>query len=54
MAPDSYEAKDGLVGHQYKEKPLVLPRLEPPVLGNVRGQEGDGGWGGAHLYRRRG
>jgi len=31
MAPAAYVAEDGLVGHQWEEKPLVLPRLDPPV-----------------------
>jgi len=31
MAPAAYVAEDGLVGHQWKEKPLVLPRLDPPM-----------------------
>jgi len=29
MAPAAYVPKDGLVGHQWKERPLVLPRLDP-------------------------
>jgi len=28
MAPVAYVAEDDLVGHQWKEKPLVLPRLD--------------------------
>jgi len=31
MAPAAYVAEDGLVGHQWKEKPLVLPRLDTLV-----------------------
>jgi len=31
MAPTAYVVEDGLVGHQWKEKPLVLPRLDAPV-----------------------
>jgi len=31
MAPAAYVAEDGFVGHQWEEKPLVLPRLDPPV-----------------------
>jgi len=33
MAPAAYVAEDGLVGHQWKEKPLVLPRLDPQCRG---------------------
>jgi len=36
MAPAVYVAEDGLVEHQWEEKPFVLPRLDVPVLGNVR------------------
>ena len=36
MAPAAYGAEDGLVGHQWEEKPLVLPRLDAPVLRNIR------------------
>jgi len=31
MAPAAYVAEDGLVGHQWEENPLVLPRLDLPV-----------------------
>jgi len=31
MASAAYVAEDGLVRHQWEEKPLVLPRLDPPV-----------------------
>jgi len=46
MAPTAYVAEDGLVGHQWEEKPLVLPRLDPHV-GECQGREsGKGsGWG---------
>jgi len=37
MAPAVYVAEDGLVGHQWEEEPLVLPRLDAPAQGNVRG-----------------
>jgi len=61
MAPAVCVAEDGLVGHQWKEKPLVLPRLDLQCKGmsgaGERG-EGRGGWegwmGGEHPYRRRG
>jgi len=38
MAPAAYVVEFGLVGHQWKEKPLVLPRLDP----QCRGGSGDG------------
>lgn len=37
MAPDLYVAKDGLVVHQWVEKPLFLPILKPPGQGNAMG-----------------
>jgi hypothetical protein len=40
MAPAAYVAKDGLEGHQWEERPLVLWRLNAPVEGNAR----VGGW----------
>jgi len=46
MAPDAYVAEDGLVGHQRKEKPLVLPRLNPQCRGMSGGRERGFGWGG--------
>jgi hypothetical protein len=46
----AYVAEDGLVGHQWEERPLVLRRLYVPVEENarVRKQEWVGwgaGWG---------
>jgi len=41
MAPAAYVAADGLVGHQWEEKPLVLPMLPPPP--QCRGMLGQGG-----------
>jgi hypothetical protein len=32
MAPAAYVAEDGLVGHQWEEKPLVIWRLDAPSL----------------------
>jgi len=29
MAPAAYVAEDSLVRHQWKEKPLIRPRLDP-------------------------
>jgi len=44
MTPAAYVAEDGLVGHQWDEKPLVLPMLDPPQCKGMSGQ-GDGkGW----------
>ena len=46
-----YLAEDGLVGHQWEERPLVLPRLYAPVQGNARARKqewvglGAGSWG---------
>jgi len=31
MAPGACVAEDGFVGHQWEEKPLILPSLDPPV-----------------------
>jgi hypothetical protein len=31
MVPDTYVAEDGLVGHQWEERPLVLGSLVAPV-----------------------
>jgi len=52
MAPTAYIAEDGFVGYQWKGKPLVLLRLEPPVPGNAgRDVCGKGGWMvGEHPY----
>jgi hypothetical protein len=38
MAPAAYVAEDGLVSHQWEEKPLVLRRLNAPV-GECQGRE---------------
>jgi len=40
MAPAEYVAEDGLVGHQRKGKPLVLPRLDPQCRGMLGRQKG--------------
>jgi hypothetical protein len=31
MAPVAYVSEDGLVGHQWEERSLVLRRLDAPV-----------------------
>jgi hypothetical protein len=36
MALAAYIAEDGLVEHQWEERPLVLRRFNAPVQGNVR------------------
>jgi len=33
MASNTYVVEDGLVGHQWKEKPLVLPRFDSQLKG---------------------
>jgi hypothetical protein len=40
MAPAAYVAEDGLVEHQWEERPPVLRVFNAPVLGNAR----VGGW----------
>jgi len=54
MAPAAFVAEDGLVWHQRKEKPLVLPRLDPQCRGMLGGWEGGVDGEGKHPYRRRG
>jgi len=46
-------AEDGPVGHQWEEKPLALPRLEPQYRG-MSGREGGKGWvvGGSPLIEK--
>jgi hypothetical protein len=42
----AYVAEDGLIGHQWEERPLVLQRLYDPVQRNARARVGWGaGWG---------
>jgi hypothetical protein len=46
----AYVAEDGLVGHYWEERPLVLQRSNVPVQGNARARKwewvGKGaGWG---------
>jgi hypothetical protein len=41
-----YVAKDGLVGHHWEERPLVLRKLYAPVQGNARARKQEWvGWG---------
>jgi hypothetical protein len=42
----AYVAEDGLVCHQWEERPLVLRRLYTPVQGNARARKQEWvGWG---------
>jgi hypothetical protein len=42
----AYVAEDGLFGHQWEERPLVLGRLYAPVQGNARARKQEWvGWG---------
>jgi hypothetical protein len=47
----AYVGEDGLVGHQWEERPLVLQRSYGPVQGNARARKLEwvgwgAGWGG--------
>jgi hypothetical protein len=53
MAPAVYVAEDGLVRHQWEERPLVLEVLMPQCRGMPRWRGGSG-WVGQHPYRSRG
>ena len=44
MSLAAYVAEDGLVGHQWEEKPLILQRFYAPVQGNARARKWE--WGG--------
>ena len=39
MAPAAYVAEDGLVGHQWEERPLVLCEALSPSVEEYQGQE---------------
>ena len=46
MSLAAYVAEDGLVGHHWEERPLVLQRLYAPVQGNARARKQEWvGWG---------
>ena len=46
MSLVAYVAEDGLLGHQWEERPLVLWRLYAPVQGNARARKLECvGWG---------
>ena len=54
-----YVAEDGLLGHQWEERPLVLLRLYAPIEGNSRTRNGSGwvgeprDWGGDRGFSLR-
>jgi hypothetical protein len=48
----AYVAKDGLVGHQWEERPLVLQRSYAPVQGNARTRKQE--WAGWEAGRGEG
>jgi hypothetical protein len=51
----SYVAEDGLVGHQWEERPLVLRRSYAPVQGNARARKQEWvGWGAGREESIRG
>jgi hypothetical protein len=39
MSLTAYVAEDGLVGHQWEERPLVLLRFYAPVFGKARARK---------------
>ena len=46
MSLVAYVAEDGLVGHHWEERPMVLQRLYAPVQGNARARKWEWvGWG---------
>jgi hypothetical protein len=46
MTLATYVAEDGLVGHQWEVRPVVLRRLYAPVQGNARARKWEWvGWG---------
>jgi hypothetical protein len=56
VVPALYIAEYGLVGHQLEKRPLVLWRLDAPLLGNLRAgrQDSVGGWVSTILAQGRG
>ena len=46
MSLIAYVAEDGLVGHQWEERALVLRRSYAPVEGNARARKQE--WVGEH------
>jgi hypothetical protein len=45
MSLAAYVAEDGLVGHQWEERPLALRRLDDSCIGEWQGQEAGVGGG---------
>jgi hypothetical protein len=45
----AYVTEDGLVGHQWEERPLVLQRSYAPVQGNARARKWEWVGRGAEL-----
>jgi hypothetical protein len=42
----AYVTEDGLIGHHWEERPLVLERLYAPIHGNARDRKWEWmGWG---------
>jgi hypothetical protein len=55
MALAAYVAEDGLVSHQWEERPLVFRRFYAPVQGNSRARKQEWvGWGAGQGGRDRG
>jgi hypothetical protein len=56
MSLAAYVAEDGLVGHQWEKRPLILLRLYAPVQENARASKQEWvGWGAGQgeVYRGR-
>jgi hypothetical protein len=52
MSLAAYVAEDGLVGHQWKERPSVLGIFYVPVQGNARARKLEWvGWGAGRWAR---
>ena len=49
MSLAAYVAEDGLVGHHWEERPLVLQTLYAPVQGNARAKKWEWVGRGAEL-----
>ena len=46
MSLAAYVAEDGLIGHHWEERPLVLQRLYAPIQVNARARKQEWvGWG---------
>ena len=50
MSLAAYVVEDGLGGHHWEERPLVLGRLYAPVQGNARARKQEWmGWGAGEV-----